>query len=157
LPHNGQKGRRAAASRGSSNQIGRFSWLLLFGDAPSGVSGFAQDFATLGVERRKERKRPMPIIFKTVPFRPPWAQGQERIQPIQCLNGTFLAVTLIAMAPRHDYPSYNLEQQAQIVSDWFSRHFTKENPADNYGLASQSAMNDPYFRYITGNVRVGRF
>jgi hypothetical protein len=50
-----------------------------------------------------------------------------------------------------------LEQQAQIVSDWFSRHFTKDNPAENNGLNSQGATNDPYFLYITGNVRVGRF
>ena len=51
--------------------------------------GSAEDFTTLGVERRKERKRPVPIIFKTVPLCPPWAQGQHRIQPIQRLNGTF--------------------------------------------------------------------
>ena len=44
----------------------------------------------MGVERRKERKRPVPIIFKTVPLCAPWAQGQYRIQPIQCLNGAFL-------------------------------------------------------------------
>ena len=52
--------------------------------------GSAEHFTTLGVERRKERKRPVPIIFKTVPLCAPWAQGQHRIQPIQCLNGTFL-------------------------------------------------------------------
>src|SRR5258708_3293951 len=52
--------------------------------------GSAEDFTTLGVERRKERKRPVPIIFKTVPLCAPWTQGQHRIQPIQCLNGTFL-------------------------------------------------------------------
>src|ERR1700724_3586672 len=50
---------------------------------------FTQDFTTLGVERRKERKRPVPIIFKTVPLCAPWAQGQYRVQPIQCLNGAF--------------------------------------------------------------------
>ena len=57
----------------------------------AGMAGgsFAEDFATLGVERGKERKRPVPIIFKTVPLRAPWAQGQHRIQPIQCLNGAF--------------------------------------------------------------------
>jgi len=42
--------------------------------------GSAEDFTTLGVERRKERKRPVPIIFKTVPLCPPWTQGQHRIQ-----------------------------------------------------------------------------
>jgi hypothetical protein len=31
----------------------------------------------------------VPIIFKTVPLRATWAQGQHRIQPIQCLNGAF--------------------------------------------------------------------
>ena len=52
-------------------------------------SSSAQDFPTLGVERGKERKRPVPIKFETVPLGPPWAQGQYRIQPIQCLNGAF--------------------------------------------------------------------
>ena len=57
----------------------------------AGMAGrsFAEDFATLEVERRKERKRAVPIIFKTVPLRATWAQGQHRIQPIQCLNGAF--------------------------------------------------------------------
>ena len=41
--------------------------------------GSAQDFTTLGVERRKERKGPVPIIFKTVPLCAPWAQWQYRI------------------------------------------------------------------------------
>jgi hypothetical protein len=56
-----------------------------------------------------------------------------------------------------DYSSFNLEQQAQIVSDWFARHQTVGNPADNFGLSSQAAIDDPYFRYISDNVRVGRF
>jgi hypothetical protein len=38
--------------------------------------GSAEHFTTLGVERRKERKRPVPIIFKTVPLCPPRAQGE---------------------------------------------------------------------------------
>ena len=43
----------------------------------AGMAGrsFAEDFATLGVKRRKERKRPVPIIFKTVPLGATWAQG----------------------------------------------------------------------------------
>lgn len=56
-----------------------------------------------------------------------------------------------------DYSSFSLEQQAQIVSNWFSSYFTKDKSDDNYGLNSQSATSDPYFRYITDNVRVGRF
>jgi hypothetical protein len=32
----------------------------------------------------------VPIIFKTVPLCAPWAQGQYRVQPIQCLNCAFL-------------------------------------------------------------------
>lgn len=56
-----------------------------------------------------------------------------------------------------DYSSLNLEQQAQTVSDWFTRHFTKDNPTENYGLNSAAATSDPYFRYVTDNVRVGRF
>lgn len=47
------------------------------------------------------------------------------------------------------YSSFNLEQQAQIVSDWFARHHTADNPADTFGLSSQTAIDDPYFRYIS--------
>jgi hypothetical protein len=56
-----------------------------------------------------------------------------------------------------DYSSFNLEQQAQIVSDWYARYYIEGNPADNHGLNSQAATNDAYFRYVNGNVRVGRF
>jgi hypothetical protein len=53
-----------------------------------------------------------------------------------------------------DYTSFNLEQQAQIVSDWFSGavplHGTNQT-----GIPKD--INSPYFRYIQGNVRVGHF
>jgi hypothetical protein len=65
----------------------------------AGMAGrsFTQDFTTLGIERGKERKGPVPIIFKTVPLCAPWAQGQYRIQPIQCLNGAFQSRRRIAL------------------------------------------------------------
>jgi len=53
------------------------------------------------------------------------------------------------------YSDFNLEQQAQIVSDWFGRYFTQTTPTENYGLSSASAINDPYFRYINENLRTG--
>jgi hypothetical protein len=56
-----------------------------------------------------------------------------------------------------DYSSFSLEQQAQIVSDWFSKHFTKASSVDNYGLSSEIATSDSYFRYIRDNVRIGKF
>jgi hypothetical protein len=56
-----------------------------------------------------------------------------------------------------DYSSFNLEQQAQIVSDWFARYHMLTNPADNFGLNSQAAIDDSYFRYISDNVRIDRF
>src|ERR1700675_140680 len=58
----------------------------------AGMAGrrFTQDITTFWGGARKERKRPVPIIFKTVPLCAPWAQGQYRVQPIQCLNGAFL-------------------------------------------------------------------
>jgi hypothetical protein len=52
-----------------------------------------------------------------------------------------------------DYSSFNLEQQAQIVSDWFAGAV----PPDSNQTGIPKDINSPYFRYITGNVRVGRF
>ena len=54
-----------------------------------------------------------------------------------------------------DYSTFNLEQQAQIISDWYGKYFTKENLAQNHGLSSAIAVNDPYFRYINENLRTG--
>jgi len=45
------------------------------------------------------------------------------------------------------YGKFNLEQQAQIVSDWFSGRRT--------GVAKDS--NSPYFRYVLHNIRTGQF
>jgi hypothetical protein len=52
-----------------------------------------------------------------------------------------------------EYTTFNLEQQAQIVSDWFAgkgREATDQTkmPKD---------PDSPYFRYIVENVRIGRF
>jgi hypothetical protein len=52
-----------------------------------------------------------------------------------------------------DYSSFNLEQQAQIVSDWFAGAV----PPGSNQTGVPKDINSPYFRYITGNVRVGRF
>jgi hypothetical protein len=51
---------------------------------------------------------------------------------------------------------YNVEQQGNIVSDWFVRHFNRNNPADNHGLDSPAAIRDPAYRYINGYIRIGR-
>ena len=45
------------------------------------------------------------------------------------------------------YGKFNLEQQAQIVSDWFSGRKT--------GAAKDP--NSPYFRYVLNNIRIGQF
>lgn len=54
-----------------------------------------------------------------------------------------------------DYSSFNLEQQAQIVSDWFSGIVPKGNQTNQTGIPQD--INSPYFRYISDNVRIGRF
>ena len=52
-----------------------------------------------------------------------------------------------------DYTSLNLEPQAQIVSDWFAGAVQK----DSNQTRVPKDLASPYFGYITGNVRVGRF
>jgi hypothetical protein len=52
-----------------------------------------------------------------------------------------------------DYRSLNLEQQAQIVSDWFAGAI----PAGSNQTGVAKDVNSPYFRYIAENVRIGRF
>jgi hypothetical protein len=93
----------------------------------------AQDFTTLGVERGKERKRPVPIIFETVPLCPPWAQGQYRIQPIQCLNGTFLIHT------EHRCIDRRLEIQTDDIGGFFLELWivTGKIAAQSMGAAAQ--------------------
>lgn len=46
------------------------------------------------------------------------------------------------------FADYNLEQQAQIVSDWFVRH--------RRALRSAAAVRDPRYRYIRDHVRGAR-
>lgn len=48
--------------------------------------------------------------------------------------------------PDRPYGDFNLEQQAQIVSDWFSGR--KNPPAQD--------TNNPYFRYVAQNIRTGQ-
>lgn len=51
-----------------------------------------------------------------------------------------------------EYSSFNLEQQAQIVSDWFAGAVP---PGSNQtGIAKDTSS--PYFRYINDGVRIGR-
>ena len=52
-----------------------------------------------------------------------------------------------------DYTKLGLEQQAQIVSDWFSGN--KPNGTNQTGVPKEN--NSPYFRYVQENVRIGRF
>jgi tetratricopeptide (TPR) repeat protein len=52
-----------------------------------------------------------------------------------------------------DYSSFNLEQQAQIVSDWFAGAV----PPGSNQTGIPKDINSPYFRYLSGNLRVGRF
>lgn len=51
------------------------------------------------------------------------------------------------------YSSFNLEQQAQIVSDWFAGVV----PPGSNQTGAPKDINSPYFGYINSNVRVGRF
>ena len=102
----------------------------------AGMAGgsFAEDFATLGVERGKERKRPVPIIFKTVPLRAPWAQGQHRIQPIQCLNGAFLV----------DAEQRCIDWRLEIQTDDIGRFFLELRIVTGK-IAAQSMRLQPSF------------
>jgi predicted ABC-type ATPase len=52
-----------------------------------------------------------------------------------------------------DYSTFNLEQQAQIVSDWFAG----AQPSGSNQTGVPKDTNSPYFRYVHNNVRIGRF
>jgi hypothetical protein len=52
-----------------------------------------------------------------------------------------------------DYAPLNLEQQAQIVSDWFAGAV----PDGSNQTRTAKDESSPYFRYITDNLRIGRF
>lgn len=58
-----------------------------------------------------------------------------------------------------DYTSMNLEQQAQIVSDWFlgSANDTISHKTAKYQSVTGKDTSSPYFAYITGNLRIGLF
>jgi hypothetical protein len=49
------------------------------------------------------------------------------------------------------YSEFNLEQQAQIVSDWYAGYV----PAGSNQTGIPKDMNSPYFRYIDENLRTG--
>ena len=52
-----------------------------------------------------------------------------------------------------DYSSFNLEQQAQVVSDWFAGAV----PNGSNQTSTAKDIYSPYFWYVNENVRVGRF
>lgn len=57
------------------------------------------------------------------------------------------------------FSTYNLEQQAHIVQDWFARHYTPASGTDSYGLASAAATNErtePLWLYIRNSIRAGK-
>lgn len=49
---------------------------------------------------------------------------------------------------KRDWSSFNLEQQAHIVDDWFEAYSSDVN--------SINALNDPAFHFISENIRTGR-
>lgn len=57
------------------------------------------------------------------------------------------------------FADLGIEQQAQIVCDWYGRHvnWAQTSGYQATGLDTQTALNDPYYRYIAGNIRVGKF
>jgi hypothetical protein len=53
-----------------------------------------------------------------------------------------------------DYTNLNLEQQAQVVSDWFAGFAQRSDDTTNHtGIPKDP--NSPYFRYINENLRTG--
>jgi hypothetical protein len=56
-----------------------------------------------------------------------------------------------------DYTKLNLEQQAQIVSDWFVGFGKSGNHTGKADSPSPMDESSPYFRYIVENVRTGNF
>ncbi len=57
-----------------------------------------------------------------------------------------------------DFPDLNLEAQAKVVEDWFLGHASRPMNPDtrNHTGIPMDALS-PYYRYITDNLRIGRF
>src|SRR6185295_6906383 len=55
--------------------------------------GLAQDFSRLGVESGIQGKRSMPEVLESVALDPAWRKGQDRVEPIQSLDGGLLIDT----------------------------------------------------------------
>ena len=53
-----------------------------------------------------------------------------------------------------DYTDFNLEQQAQIVSDWYAGNSSE---AGTNHTRIPKDVTSPYFPYITNNLRISRF
>lgn len=58
----------------------------------TGVQGdrLAEHLARLGIQRREQRERAISVILELVPLRATRRQRQDRVQPVQRLNGRFL-------------------------------------------------------------------
>jgi hypothetical protein len=67
---------------------------------------------------------------------------------VACRLRELVGVDPYVYSPGRAFGEYTLEQQAQIVSDWFGRHHRR--------LRSATARRDPRYRYIEGNIRRGR-
>jgi hypothetical protein len=75
-----------ATSRLSRHQVSQEGNELCAGMAGG---SFAQDFSTGCIERRIKRECAMAIVFKAVAFCTPRRKGQNPIQSIECLDGSF--------------------------------------------------------------------
>ena len=51
------------------------------------IGGFTHDCATRGIQRRIKRDRAVTVILKSVPFGSSRRKRQDRIKPVECLNG----------------------------------------------------------------------
>jgi hypothetical protein len=60
--------------------------------------------------------------------------------------------------PNEDYTSLNIEQQAQIVQDWFvGNRYEGSTNAAQVAFPPMDSTTNPYFHYIQDNVRLGLF
>ena len=52
--------------------------------------GLAQHLSGFGIEGGVKRERAMPVVFEAVPLSPPWGQWQDRVEPVERLDGGLL-------------------------------------------------------------------
>jgi hypothetical protein len=58
-------------------------------------------------------------------------------------------------SPLPDWSSLNLEQQASVVDQWYSRHKAAIDASSSTMLNDGPALNDPAFPFISGNIWTG--